>query len=318
MSYFHVDGFLFWLLIGEFFAMLLKATFHRIRRWFAHVRDMTKRAGGTLLVDIEADYWAKKMKDPQYRAIWRWYFGNLWNKKHPQGTQAVKRKKRTLLKFLAVAAAILLICIGLIAAFGVPNIVPAPVPPTTQLNIYAWSNLTLLSQGIVGSVYDLNGTARADGNYSGGWAGMGLGIVRTDNSNADATVFFNVTSGTFQNATGETSTYLYRVTYLVLDEATQRPIQYDVYNNAGDTQFGWMFTVPAHGALLFNMFMFFRAFNSTTYSRYVTMQPAFSGLDSTVGIDGGFDHGYYRCVSTMSADMYPRVSSSAPIVGTRC
>src|SRR5207245_8951371 len=96
-----------------------------------------------------------------------------------------------------------------------------PVAITTKLNIYAWSNLGLVSQCIVGSVYDLNGTARADGNYSGGWAGLGLGLARTDTSNADATVFFNVTSGTFLNVIGETNTYLYRVTYLVLDEATR-------------------------------------------------------------------------------------------------
>jgi hypothetical protein len=308
MSFFHVDGFLFWLLIGEFFAMLLKATFHRVKRWFAHVRDMTKRAGGTLLVDIEADYWAKKMKDPQYRSIWRWYFGNLWNKAHPQGTQVEKKKKRRLLKVLAFIAAILLICIGLIAAFGVPNIVPAPVPATTQLAVYGAANLSLVSHSTVGWVFDLNGTARADGNYSGGWAGLGMSIVRTDKSNADATVFFNVTSESFVNrTTSQEETYIYRATYLIFHEDTQQFEQQDIYSG-GDTQFGWMFTVPAHGMIKFNFFLFFRAFNSTTYSRYVTMQPAFSGLDSMVGIDGGYNHGF-GCYTT---------SRVGTLVSTRC
>src|SRR5439155_21093335 len=120
------------------------------------------------------------------------------------------------------------------------------------------------------------GTDRADGNFSGGWAGLGTSIVRTDKSNSDATVFLNVTSERFfDSANNTTTTYLYRVAYIVLDEAAQKATQYDIYGAAGDTQFGYIFTVPAHGALQINTFFFFRAFNSTTYKRLVTMQPAF-------------------------------------------
>lgn len=311
MSYFNVEGFLFWLLIGEFFAMLLKAMFHRWKRWIQSVRYKTKLAGGTLLVDIEADYWNKKIHDPMYRPIWRWYYGTLWNKAHPAGTQAVKRQKRRLVKLAALVSAILLICIGLVAAFGVPSIVPAPVPVTTKLEVNGEGNLSLVSySNTLGWVYDLNGTARPDGNYSGGEAGLGLGLKRTDKSNADATVFFNVTSGTFVDAMNGnvTTTYVYRVTYLIFDFVAQTVIQYDVYNSGGgDTQFGYLLTVPAHSTLQFNMFVFFRAFNSTYYTRYITIQPAFSDYGSVVGIDGGYIHLESRCVT-----------ANAFVVTTRC
>src|SRR5437899_2542409 len=238
MSYFHVEGFLFWLIVGEFFAMLLKALFHRVRRWALHVQYMTKLAGGSLAVDVEAKYWNDKIHDPMYRSIWRWYYGTIWNKKHPGGVTVQKVKRRRLIKIAALISAILLISIVLVSMFGLPNIVPAPVPPKTQLQIFGQNNLTLITPNTgLGWVYDLNGTARADGNYSGGWGGLGMGIVRTDKSNADATVFLNVTSGTFFDAANNTTaTYLHRVTYLVFDDAAQKATQYEIYASGGDTQ----------------------------------------------------------------------------------
>lgn len=291
MSYFHLDGFLFFLLIGEFFAMLLKALFHRVRRWIVHVNYMTKRAGGTLLVDIEANYWLKKIKDPMYRAIWRWHFGNVWNQQHPEGTNVEKRKKRTLMKIAAAISAVLLISIALVAAFGVPNIVPGPVPTTTRMEVYNWANLSFVSQSnYTGWTFDLNGTALPFGNYSGGVAGLALGIARTDLSNSDATVFLNVTSGTFMD-NGTATSYLYRAIYLVFGIDEMGNNQVSLVNLSGeDPQFGYLFTVPAHSAITLNLFLFFRAFDSTNYTTYVTIQPGFSEVDSLLLINGG----YYR------------------------
>jgi len=310
MSYFHIDGFVFWLIVGEFFAMLLKALFHRVRRWALHVQYMTKLAGGSLAVDVEAKYWNDKIHDPMYRSIWRWYYGNIWNKKHPGGTQAVQRKKRRLMKLLALASAVLLICIALVSVFGLPNVVPEPIPVTTSLVVHGTFNLTAVSS----SIYDVNNTMRADGNFSGDTVGLALGIIRTDKSNSDATIFLNVTSETFTDANGTAVPYVQEAIYLVYSPSDGQYYANDVF---GTTEFGMIFNVPAHSEARFLLYFIMPAFNSTNYARYVTIS-AFGDPLNTVGIDGGFYKSSYPCYMALSAEMYPRLGGDTMVVAARC
>jgi hypothetical protein len=289
MSYFHVDGFLFFLLMGEFFAMLIKSFFHRIKRWASHVRYMTKLAGGTLLVDVEANYWLKKIEDPMYRPIWRWYYGQKWNKKYPSGVAVRRKKSFKILKIAAVISVILIILIGLVALFGVPSIVPEPVPATLGLSVIGYWNMTESSIGdaSLGPVFNVNGTNNPAGNYSGGWVGLVMILRRTDTSNADMTVFLNVTSKKFIGNSTPLA-FADRAYYLIPDGAAF--LQTDVLED-GSGQLGISISVPAHGQNEFYLYLHFRAFNSYFYQSYVTIRPPGSGTDSLVGISGGYSGG---------------------------
>lgn len=296
MSYFHVDAFLLFVAIGLFFSMLIKNLVHRVQRWVRHVKYMQKKAGGTLIVDPEADYWLKLIKHPWYRPIWRWHYDKVWKQMHPKGAEVRQRRMTPLRKLIAVIIAILLIFITMVSVFGVPNLVPPPVPTETRMDVNGWSNLTLTYYiGDIGYSFDLDEAANwtsSNSTYPGGSAALFVEINRLDAALEIREVFLNVSSSTFlRNDTRYT--YLEYVEYWWTDGSG---LQYanvtmtGMYDQNGLRfgQFGHSFALPSSTVGAINLFMVlqFTSFDNYFYEHLVTLNP--EGSTAPTLIYGGY------------------------------
>lgn len=287
---FHVDAFLIFLLIGSLVSLLTRTMVHRLRRWTAHVNHMRKLAGGTLVVDREADFWLKKINDPAYVPQWRWTYSEEF-KKMPSDRQSSWLRKLGYLNIMLVVIILLaLLWPSISAFFGTSRLAP-PIEVATKQTLYGLWNLTLVSQTNYGGyMLNLDNTTeyRPEDPYLGGLAGVLFRLSRTDAGFASASVLVNFTSFTFKSNDTAIS-YVSRVWWFVYDNETQTAPQ--IANVTSDSGFfGIFIDLPGRGYVDLIAIMEFRSFDTFYYRRYVTIS-SFGGTPAfNINIFGGHYH----------------------------
>lgn len=289
---FHFDAFVVFLLIGFLVAMVLRIVVHRLIRWMRHVNYMRKLAGGTLIVDAEANYWRELINDPEYVPQWRWSRGEQWSKQRGKMYIEGKRSLARKIGYVNIVLVIVILAIVTMPYLGgfFGGLGARPVVQTKQ-TVLGTGNLTLDQWNeYTGYAFELNGTTYLrplDDPYLSGVALLYVRLERTDRAYADASVFVNVTSGTFL-LNGTDTPYISYVHWVI----SNRTGGIDEFDNTGqDRQFGMSVNVPGRGYTEYLVVLYFRQFDPFYYEKYVEV--------SSYGSDGGSDiriYGGYRSI----------------------
>jgi len=150
MSAFHIDAFIVFLALAFLITAVVRVLISKSTKFIQHVIWMRRRAKGTLLKDLEADYWLKLINRPDYRSIWRWYYGEEWKKKHgkvsvvEEGDENKKRPFARKLVHVNIVLAVMVVVVFLVSTFaGSINIPSTEIPTKTSIKLLAAWNATI-------------------------------------------------------------------------------------------------------------------------------------------------------------------------------
>jgi hypothetical protein len=248
----------------------------------SHVKYMRKLAGGTLIVDAEANYWLKLINDPGYVSQWRW----------TKGVSAPAEGKRSLARKIGYVNAILVVVV-LVAVMmphvGVFRFTPTPVETKTSMAVYGLINLTLVSAGESGWYLRVNDTD--SGSYPGGYVAALVAIERTDSAFAARTMMLNLTSYLYYRYGDDVppTPYVVNVTWYVQDLSNPELFHANVIEGDGaETFFGLPIELPQDRQLFFLVVIGLREIYSGSIENYAILTATGSDERSTIVFYGGY------------------------------
>ena len=269
---FHLDAFIVLFIIGSLISILARTLTHRVQRWGSHVNYMRKLAGGTLVVDAEAEYWLRHIKAPDYTPQWRWTLGERW-KKNTHDVPVEGRSTAPNIPYLNIVLVLVIVSLVAMPYVGSFFTQAIRIETATKTEVVYALNLTFESHNDVsGRSYKLNGT-ETFGYYPGGYAGLLMLIQRTDNALADRDVSLNLTSHIFTSPNG-TRAYVSNVTWLI--ENPEVPGQFFAYYLDAETNdttlFSFSIKLSPGPALTVGVLIGFRDFYVGLRSTYVELK----------------------------------------------
>jgi hypothetical protein len=250
---FHFDAWLIFMVLSFVIMAVIRVMVNKVIKFLHHVIWMRRRAKGTLVRDMEADYWLKLLNRPDWRPIWRWFYSEEYKKtalftEDPRAKRHARRIRRMMLVSGILVILIVIAGIGTVMKSNGGTLTPdIIIPLKTTLEPFSPTNLTAVSS----NAYEVD-------RYSSSYVSLSFFIQREDLDFNRQLVSFGLKSGNYSRLIDPEieirGNFVLNVTYWTYTNRIDVPFGMGPDRN----EFGLTWDVPHKGSILFTVVLHIR------------------------------------------------------------